>query len=55
MLGTIIDVMVILPCPLQLQEVHKDPYNLDQDKNIIQGSLGTILGVMSSKHDKLYV
>ena len=31
--------MVILPRPLQLQEVHKDLYVLDQDNNIIEESL----------------
>ena len=59
MLGTIPDVMVILPYPLQLQEEHKDPYVLDKDNNIIQGivenksysklpkiMLGAILDVM---------
>ena len=39
MLGTIMDVKVILPYPPQLQEEHKDPYVLDQDKNILQESL----------------
>ena len=39
MLGTIQDVKVILLYPPQLQKEHKDPYVLDQDKNIPQASL----------------
>ena len=39
MLGTILNVMVILPYPPQLQEEHKDPYVLDQDNNIMHESL----------------
>ena len=41
MLGTIMDVKVILPYPPQLQKDHNDPYVLDQDKNILQESLKT--------------
>ena len=36
MLGTIMEVIDILPYPPQLQEEHKDPYVLDQDNNRIQ-------------------
>ena len=39
MLGTIMEVRVILSCPQQLQEEHKDPYVLDQDSNRIQQCL----------------
>ena len=39
MLEAIPDVKVILLYPLQLQKEHKDPYVLDQDKNILQESL----------------
>ena len=39
MLGTIPDVIVILPYPPQLQQEHKDPCVLDEDNNIIQESL----------------
>ena len=38
MLGTIMEVIDILPYPPQLQEEHKDPYVLDQDNNKIQQS-----------------
>ena len=38
MLGTIMEVRVILYYPPQLQEEHKDPYVLDQDSNRIQQS-----------------
>ena len=33
------EVIDILPYPPQLQEEHKDPYVLDKDNNIIQGSV----------------
>ena len=36
MLGTIMEVIIILSYPPQLQEEHKDPYVLDQDNNRIQ-------------------
>ena len=39
MLGTILNVMVILLYPPQLQEEQKDPCVLDQDNNIIQESV----------------
>ena len=39
MLGTIMDVKVILPYPPQLQKEHNDPFVLDQDNNILQESL----------------
>ena len=39
MLGTIMEVIVILPYPPQLQQEHKDPCVLDGDNNIIQESL----------------
>ena len=39
MLGTIMEVIAILPYPPQLQEEHKDPCVLDEDNNIIQESL----------------
>ena len=39
MLGTILEVIVILYYPPQLQEEHKDPYVLDKDNNIMQVSL----------------
>ena len=39
MLGTIMEVIYILPYPPQLQEEHKDPCVLDKDNNIIQESL----------------
>ena len=39
MLGTILNVMVILLYPPQLQEEQKDPYVLDQDNNIVHESL----------------
>ena len=42
MLGIILEVMVILPYPPQLQEEHKDPYVLDQDNNIMQESLENV-------------
>ena len=38
MLGTIMEVIVILPYPPQLQEEHKDPCVLDKDNNKIQQS-----------------
>ena len=38
MLGTIMEVIVILSYPPQLQEEHKDHYVLDQDNNKIQQS-----------------
>ena len=31
MLGIILEVIVILACPLQLQEEYKDPFIPDQD------------------------
>ena len=36
MLGTIMEVIDILPYPQQLQEEHGDPYVLDKDNNIVQ-------------------
>ena len=39
MLGTIMDVKVILPYPQQLQKEHNDPFVLDQDNNILKESL----------------
>ena len=36
MLGIFWKVIVILSCPLQLQEEHKDPYIPDKDTNIIE-------------------
>ena len=39
MLGTTLQVIVILSYPPQLQEEHKDPYVLDKDNNIIQGNV----------------
>ena len=38
MLGFILEVIVILSCPLWLQEEHKDPFILDQDNYRIQES-----------------
>ena len=38
MLGTIMEVIIILSYPPQLQEEHQDPYVLDQDSNRIQQS-----------------
>ena len=38
MLGIILEVIVILSCPLQLQEEHKDPFIPDQDNYRIQES-----------------
>ena len=38
MLGIIPRVIVILSCPLRLQEEHKDPFILDQENYGIQGS-----------------
>ena len=38
MSGTIMDIIIILSYPPQLQEEHKDPYVLDQDNNKIQQS-----------------
>ena len=38
MLGTIMEVIINLSYPPQLQEEHKDPYVLDQDNNKIQQS-----------------
>ena len=39
MLGTNMEVIVILSYPSQLQEEHKDPYVLDKDNKIIQGNV----------------
>ena len=39
MLGINLEVIVILSCPLQLQEEHKDPLIPDQDNYSIQESL----------------
>ena len=38
MFGIILEVIVILSCPLQLQEEHKDPMIPDQDNYIIEES-----------------
>ena len=38
MLGIILEVIVILSCPLRLQEEHKDPFILDQENYRIQES-----------------
>ena len=38
MLGTIMEVRVILSYPPQLQEEHQEPYVLDQDNNRKQQS-----------------
>ena len=38
MLGIILEVIVILSCPLRLQEEHKDPFIPDQDNYRIQES-----------------
>ena len=38
MVGIIMEVIVILSCPLQLQEKHKDPCIPDQDNYMIQES-----------------
>ena len=40
MLGSILEVVVILSCPLQLQEEHKDPCIPDQDNDIIEECSG---------------
>ena len=37
MVGTIMEVMVILSCLPKLHLEQDDPYNLDQDSNLIQG------------------
>ena len=38
MLGIILEVIVILSCPLRFQEEHKDPFIPDQDNYRIQES-----------------
>ena len=38
MLGIILELIVILSCPLQLQEEHKDPFIPDLDNYMIEES-----------------